>query len=153
MDDDIQDFDNSRQAGIGRMFLLARRDFVARLNEKLGASVNLQALGGGSALLPYIDAKGTRSTDIAVRAGISRQAVAKALQKLEDAELVSRVVDPQDARINVVYFTAQGLKMLGQLQTAVRQVEADYENRIGVDSVQQLKKALSALYTTNGGMP
>lgn len=139
------DFDRARVAGIGRLFLLARRDFVFRLREKLQPTVDLQALGGGSALLPYIDAGGTRSTDIVLRAGMSRQATAKGLKSLEDAGLIRREVDACDARAHIVTFTPKGVDMLLRLQDAVKAVEADYAAKAGGERVLELKRTLALL--------
>ena len=99
----------ARRHGLGRLLLLARQDFLERLGRKLHGS------GGGSflsraRLLPYLDVEGTRSTELARRMGVTKQAVARMVRELEDDGLLARDPDPDDRRAFRVVFTAAGLR-------------------------------------------
>lgn len=134
-----------RQFGIGRMLLLARKDFVNRLYEKMTDQGHDSLPMGGGALLPFIDLEGARSTELARRMGVTKQAVAKALKELEDAGLVVRTVDETDGRAFRVNFTAKGIEHLLAIHQAIDAVEADYAQLIGVRSLDTLRATLAKI--------
>ncbi len=134
----------TRPFGIGRLFLLARRDFSHRLAQKMAGKHPDGRIPGGS-LLPFIDLEGTRSTELAKRAGISKQAVAKLLKELEEAGLVTRAEDQSDGRAQLVRFTEDGVNYLLQIHAAIKSIEQEYEALLGADQLQALRGSLSLL--------
>jgi len=143
----------TRSFGIGRLFLLARRDFSARLTQKMAAR---HPDGGpivGASLLPFLDLEGTRSTELARRAGISKQAVTKVLKELDEAGLVTRTQDQSDGRAQLVHFTEQGVDYLLQIHAAIKSIEQEYEQLLGHDQLQQLRSSLSLLAYPAGEAP
>ena len=82
----LQALKRERQFGIGRLLLLARRDFLSRLSHKLHDKGGAGLVHSASGLLPFIDLEGTRSTELARRLGISKQAVGKAVHDFEAQE-------------------------------------------------------------------
>lgn len=143
----------TRSFGIGRLFLLARRDFSARLTQKMAAR---HPDGGpivGASLLPFLDLEGTRSTELARRAGISKQAVTKVLKELDEAGLVTRTQDQSDGRAQLVHFTEQGVDYLLQIHAAIKSIEQEYEQLLGPDQLQQLRSSLSRVAYPAGEAP
>ncbi len=147
----LDELHNARRFGIGRLLLLARRDFVNRLAAKLqqhgpdGSQASLL----GSSLLPFIDLEGTRSTELARRVGISKQAVAKAIKELEDAGLVVRLQDEIDGRAFLVSFSEAGLEYLLRIHEAIDAIEQEYEQLVGAGEMKRLRQALSEIAYQN----
>ena len=130
-----------RRYGIGRMLLLARKDFVARLHAAMGDQLkDLPPAAGG--MLPYIDLEGTRGTELARRMGVSKQAAGKAVRDLEQSGLVTRVQDLSDARAFKVQFSSRGLEYMMRLHDAIDGIEADYAKLLGTEKAQTLREAL-----------
>ncbi len=136
----------ARRFGIGRLFLLARKDFASRVEVKMQHSGEgpQSSLPGGS-LLPFIDLEGTRSSELARRIGISKQAVAKAINEMEEAGLIVRLQDEVDGRAFLVAFSEAGLEYLLKIHEAIDAVEQEYEELIGVVGMKQLRRSLSLI--------
>jgi DNA-binding MarR family transcriptional regulator len=95
--------------------------------------------------LPFIDLEGTRSSELARRAGISKQAVAKGVRELEAEGLLSRVVDSADARASLVCFTEGGINYLLGMHQAISDIETEYDALIGKPAMDVLRVTLLAM--------
>ena len=135
----------ARKYGIGRLLLLARRDFLARLSQKLDGAERPSLVWSRGRLLPYIDVEGTRSSELARRLGVSKQAVTRMVRELEEDGLLIRSVDEADGRAFLITFTDSGLEYLMRMHEAIRKVERDYEREYGVESMRAVKSTLSAM--------
>lgn len=140
----LQDLQASRRLGIGRMLLLARRDFLERLAAKMAddSTTIMQARGQ---LLPYVDVDGTRSVDLARRMGVTKQAVGKLVRELEEDGLLYRQPDGADGRAFLVKFTEAGFIYLGRMHKCISQIERDYERLVGRERMQVVREALSLI--------
>ena len=100
----------------------------------LGLS-NLAARGQVSAahihITRHLPLEGARLTDLASRAGITKQAMGKLVDHCEAWGLVTRAPDPRDARAGLVAFTATGLIWLKAFEGAVAQAEDELRVAIG----------------------
>jgi len=142
-----------RAKGVGRMLLLARRDFLARVQDKIAARGGAHMPASWAGLLPYIDVDGTRSTVLAQRAGISKQAVGKVVRELEELGLLTRSADAADGRAFLVTFTPRGLERLLQTHEAISEVEAEYEALVGPEAMAVLRRALHLIAYSRGERP
>lgn len=134
-----------RQRHIGRLFLQAHRDFSSRTIAKLRARGH-DALGlTHTTLLPHIDLDGTRTTVLAERAGITKQAAGQLASDLERLGYVMRAADPSDQRATLVTFTPLGWQFLRDAHEIKREMEAEYAAVLGEEGLQALKDALVAL--------
>lgn len=144
----LDDLRQKRRYGVGRMLLLARKDFVARLHVAMGDQLkDLPPAAGG--MLPYIDLDGTRGTELARRMGVSKQAAGKAVRDLESTGLVTRVQDLSDARAFKVQFSAKGLEYMMRMHQAIDQIEEDYARLLGPQKAQTLREALCEISYRN----
>lgn len=140
----LQALQASRRHGIGRLLLLARRDFLARLAERMEADNDAVTQARGR-LLPYIDVDGTRSVDLARRMGVTKQAVGRLVKELEEEGLLYREPDGADGRAFLVKFTEEGLAYLTRMHKCILQIERDYERMAGRDRMAQVREALSLI--------
>ncbi|MGQ2980153.1 MAG: MarR family winged helix-turn-helix transcriptional regulator, partial [Polaromonas sp.] len=87
---------------------------------------------------------GSRLTDLAHSAGMSKQAMGDLVDQCEAWGLVTREPDPHDQRARVVRFTASGLDWLQAFRTAVRQAEAEFRQAVGTDVATVVALGLEA---------
>ncbi len=76
---------------------------------------------------------GDRLTDLAQRAGMTKQSMAQLVDQCEAWGLVTRGPDPHDARARRVLFTPTGLAWLQGFRDAVTQAEAEFRAEVGDD--------------------
>lgn len=79
----------------------------------------------------HLDLQGTRLTDLAQKAGMSKQAMGDLVDQCEAWGLVTREADPRDARARIVKFTATGLAWLQAFKDAVEQAEGEFRAEVG----------------------
>ncbi len=100
----------------------------------LGLS-NLAARGQVSAahvhITRHLPLQGARLTELASRAGMTKQAMGKLVDQCEAWGLVTRSPDPRDARAILVVFTTTGLIWLRAFEAAVAQAEDELRAAIG----------------------
>lgn len=82
-------------------------------------------------LTRHLDLQGCRLTELAIRAGMSKQAMADLVGQCEAWGLVRRDIDPRDARARIIRYTAQGLAWHHAFGRAVRRAEAEFEEAVG----------------------
>jgi DNA-binding MarR family transcriptional regulator len=108
-----------------------------------------------SAHLPVVQAlamnpEGLRSTELASYARITKQSMGYLVDHLEANGYVERVPDPTDLRAKVVRLTQRGWAASGTIREAVREVEVDWERRVGTAQFEQLRVILRDLVASLG---
>ncbi len=142
----LKELQESRRYGIGRLLLLARRDFISRLADKMkGNGDGAMAMQARGRLLPYLDVNGTRSTDLAHRMGVTKQAVARMVKELEEEGLLSREVDVADGRAFLIKFTGTGLNYLSRMHKCINGIERDYERMAGREQMNNVRQTLALI--------
>lgn len=87
---------------------------------------------------------GSRLTDLAASAGMSKQAMADLVDQCEAWGLVRREADPYDKRARRVLFTEAGLAWLEAFRRAVIQAEAEFRQAVGPDVATVVALGLEA---------
>jgi len=138
------DADAWRQTHLGRLLGHAMRRFDERVLELMAHDVdvplalsNLAARAQVSAahihITRHLAREGSRLTDMAARAGMTKQAMGALVDQCEAWGLVTRGPDPLDARARRVLFTADGLAWLDAFRSAVTQAEREFRASVGND--------------------
>ncbi len=99
--------DAAKQRNLGNLLLRSARLFDALAFERWSAghpSIRRAHLQ----LMPHLDLAGTRITELARRAEISKQAVGQLVTDMEAGGYVERVPDPSDQRAKIVVLTKRG---------------------------------------------
>ena len=147
--------DGWRQAHLGHWMSQALLRFDARVlslmarNEEvpLGLS-NLAARGRLSAshihITRHLALNGSRLTDLAQRANMTKQAMGKLVDQCEAWGLVTRQDDPRDARVRRIVFTPVGLAWLQAYRQAVAQAEAELRAAVGAEVATVIAIGLEA---------
>ena len=92
----------------------------------------------------HLALKGSRLTDLAQSAGMSKQAMADLVMQCEAWGLVTRTLDAYDRRAKKVQFTSDGLLWLGAFERAVAQTEAEFRAAVGQDIATVVALGLEA---------
>lgn len=144
-----------RQAHLGRWLALASQRFDARVlalmanNDQMPLALsNLAARGHLTAshihITRHLALGGSRLTELARLAGISKQGMGKLVDQCAAWGLVQRQSDPHDARARLVVFTATGLAWLAAFEQAVKQAEAELRAELGLQVATVIAIGLEA---------
>jgi DNA-binding MarR family transcriptional regulator len=131
-----------RLTHLGRLLGHAMRRFDDRVLHLMAHNVevplalsNLAARAQVSAahihITRHLAPDGSRLTDLAQRAGMSKQAMGDLVDQCEAWGLVLRAPDDHDARARKVRFTPAGLAWLQAFKEAVAQAEAEFRAEVG----------------------
>lgn len=101
-------------------------------------------------VFPFLDAGGTRVSDLARRAQITKQSMAELVAHLERHGYVERIPDPADRRAKLVRATPRGDEVYAIARRVVAEIEADWSLRLGKRKMAQLRALLEEL---NAGLP
>ena len=106
------------------------------------------AKAGHAAVFMNIDRRsGTRLTDLARRAGITKQGMMLVVDDLEQRGYVRRVPDAEDARAKVVRLTARGRRYVAEARRAMAALEARVRRELGERRYEALRDGLEVLVT------
>src|SRR3954452_19520060 len=133
-----------RLTHLGRLLGHAMRRFDDRVLSLMADNIdvplalsNLAARSQVSAahihITRHLSLKGSRLTELAQRAGMSKQAMGDLVDQCEAWGLVARAPDPHDTRARLVRFTPTGLAWLKAFEEAVTQAEAEFRVEVGAD--------------------
>lgn len=92
----------------------------------------------------HLSVAGSRLTDLAQSAGMSKQAMGELVGQCEAWGLVTREADPHDGRARRVFFTTVGLQWLEAFRTAVAQAESEFRQAVGNDVATVVMLGLEA---------
>lgn len=95
-----------------------------------------------NAVFATLQAEGSRVSDMAARAGITKQSLAAIVRDLEGAGLVTVSPDLSDGRAKVVKYTDRGLQCARGGAAYLREVEDALASLIGRDRLDDLRELL-----------
>lgn len=144
-----------RQTHLGRRLGHALRRFDARVLTLMASDVqvplalsNLAARAQVGAahihITRHLALGGSRLTDLAQSAGMSKQAMGDLVDQCEAWGLVTREADPLDKRARQVVFTSTGLLWLEAFRQAVARAEAEFAEGVGTDVATVVALGLEA---------
>jgi len=96
-------------------------------------------------LAARVSERGSRLTDLAEQAQITKQSAGFLVDQLERAGLVERAPDPADARARLVRFTERGLRVVAVARKVERQVLREWRRHLGAERFDALQEGLKAL--------
>jgi len=96
-------------------------------------------------IVQRIGPEGTRLTELAEQAQVTKQTAGFLVDQLEKAGWVERVPDPSDKRARLVRIAARGEEALPVAAAAVAEVEAEWTAHLGRQRMTQLRNILNEL--------
>ena len=101
-------------------------------------------------LLPLLGG-GRRASDLAETLGVTRQAVAQVVTRLEQDGYLTRITDPGDARAKLICLTPRGRAALRTMRASALAVEDEWRRRLGPDRLASLRDTLVTLLSAGPG--
>ena len=131
--------EDSGNFDIAPLLMLAARTQMAQMMKRLGILGFDGLTPAFASVMPLLDAKGSRATVLAQKAGVSKQAMSQLVKLLEQRDYVEQVADPTDTRAKVIRLTKRGI--------ALRRACEDVRKELAGNALKTLgKKDLSKLH-------
>jgi DNA-binding MarR family transcriptional regulator len=134
--------DQWRHDNIGRLLNNAVRRFEGRILELMDNAGYEAARISHVNLTRNLDRGGTRLTELAIRSGMTKQAMGELVDQCESIGLVERESDPVDKRAKIVKFTRRGVEWLDAFRQAVDQAENEMRAELGGKPHDALRSGL-----------
>lgn len=93
-------------------------------------------------LLSMTPAEGMRVTDLAVRVGMTKQALGEFATVLEEQGLLESLRDPADKRVRILRPTRRGARAVAEAERTIAALEAQWRERLGARKWDQLRALL-----------
>jgi DNA-binding MarR family transcriptional regulator len=99
-----------------------------------------------SALLRNLGEDGSRPSELAAHANVTRQAITKLVDELEQLDLVRRDPDPDDGRGVIVRYTDRGRAGLALARKRMLALEGAWAAQVGADRWAEVRSTLETLF-------
>jgi len=131
---------------VGRLMLEAHRALASEFVEEMILRGHEDARPGHAAVFMNIDRRsGTRLTELARRARMTKQGMMLVVDDLEERGYVRRVPDSEDARAKVVKLTAKGRRYVAEARRVIAAIESRVRRDLGTRQYETLRDALEFL--------
>jgi DNA-binding MarR family transcriptional regulator len=134
-----------RAENTGRLLLNALNDFQSALVVELRKAGFKDLRTAHMSLLRHLDANGTRITEIARRAGITKQAAGQLVADCEELKLVRTTLDPDDGRAKIVTFSERGRSIIIAERAIIEEIEQRFQSALGKETYSAMRVALEKL--------
>jgi DNA-binding MarR family transcriptional regulator len=101
------------------------------------------------AVLQYPGPDGSRPSELAERAGTSKQAMNQLLQSLERLGYICRSDAEEDGRARIVHFTERGHAAWAKVYEILAEIETEWRARLGDRKFDRLKNMLCEVWVSD----
>ena len=131
---------------LGRLMLEGHRELATELAGLLAERGYSDIRASQAAVFLHIDRRsGTRLTELARRARMTKQGMMQAVDALEARGYLRRVPDPEDGRAKAVRLTAHGRRCAAETRRAAAATESRVRRELGARRYEALRDALMEL--------
>ena len=130
---------------VGVLMFVAHRAMEERVLTALRAAGFDDVTLAQGRVFARVGDEGTRLTDLAEMAQVTKQTAGFLVDKLSDAGYVERVPDPTDARARLVRIAERGRVAQACAARVVAEVEAEWEAHVGVEEMARLRSIMGRL--------
>jgi len=127
------------------LMFIAQRHAERRIVEFLAAEGFDDITLAQARVAARVGEDGTRLTELAEQAQITKQAAGSLVDQLERAGYVERVPDPTDARARLVRLAPRGRAAQEKAREMERTIDAEWEQHLGRARMRELRRALADL--------
>ena len=135
-----------QQPSLGVLLFVASRSMEVRVLEAVVAA-GYPVTMAQAKVFQRIDEGGSRLTELAAAAEVTKQTAGYLVDQLEGHGYVERVPDPRDARARLVRLTALGREVVEVALPVQQSIEAEWVEHLGLERAQELYAALAELRT------
>ena len=141
-----EDLEHYRKHNLGQSLIEVARHFQRHALEGFSAEGHPHLQASHQAVLTHLSLTGSRLTDLAKRAAMSRQAMGQLVDEVEALGYVERVPDPTDRRAKLVRFTTKGCELMKAGTKVGMSIHQRYTGIIGERKMERLRTLLEELY-------
>ena len=134
---------------IGALMRIPGESLQRRLLDELHAGGFRDLVSAHLSVLRYPGPDGQRPSELALRTGMTRQAMNYLLGQLERSGYLTRTSNTEDQRSRQVHLTKRGHDALEAIQETMTVIEAELEQEMGRTQMAQLRTLLQKLNTTS----
>ncbi|MBX5164554.1 MULTISPECIES: MarR family transcriptional regulator [Rhizobium] len=120
----------------------AVRIFENRIIENLKAKGHSELTAAHINLTRNLDEDGTRLTELARRASLTKQSMSELVDQVERTGLIEKRQDPADGRAKLVCFTDSGFVWLEAFHQSLEVAEGEMRDQLGPAMVDLMVEAL-----------
>jgi DNA-binding MarR family transcriptional regulator len=139
------DYDTTRPPLMIRLLSVAFDDFREQLERRLVDTPYNDIRISHGCVFGNIDPDGTRLTELAERARMTKQSVGEVTSDLEQRGYVERVPDPSDGRAKIIRLTERGRAAQALGVGLIDELEQEWAERFGAERVAALRDALEVI--------
>src|SRR4051812_21531812 len=132
-----------QRPNIGILLRDLAQDIVRRVSAGLAEAGFDEIRPAHTAVFQHIEAGGSRLTDLAERAQITKQSMSYLVDYLEERGYLERHPDPTDRRVALIRLTDRGWDEVRAALAIIAQIEDEWTQRLGVTRMRQLREALA----------
>lgn len=103
-----------------------------------------------TAVFQHIKADGSRLSDLAENAQMTKQSMGYLVDYLEEHGYVERQPDPTDRRASLIFLTKRGWAEVREALKIIAAIEQEWGRRLGERRLEQLRELLSELNNAEG---
>lgn len=130
---------------LGALLRIPFQAIVIRLHHDLSAAGFGELRPAHYVVFQLIRPEGSRLTELADEAQITKQSMGYLVDYLEERGYVERVADPEDGRAKLVRLTPRGWEVDRAARAIVAQIEAEWAGRLGAERLEELRRTLKDL--------
>ena len=137
--------DPADQLNIGLLLFIPYRALENRVFAALVAAGFDDITIAQARIFQRIGPSGSRLTDLAQAAQVTKQTAGFLVDQLERAGYVERTADPSDGRARLVRITPRGAQTIPISDAVIADIEAEWTAHVGPENMDHLRKTLTAL--------
>jgi DNA-binding MarR family transcriptional regulator len=118
---------------------------LQELHWRLAERGHPEIRAGHGCVFRFVDERGCRLTELADRAGFTKQAVGEVVVDLEGLGYVERVPDPADGRAKIIRLTGRGQEGQQLARSIFAEIEGEWAERVGEERMATLREVLEEL--------
>lgn len=135
------DFDQwqlRRRRSLGRLLWKMKRFFDSRMEERLEALGHVRFQLSYLVFLSNIEKNGTTASDLARRAGVTKQAMSKVVRLLEEEGYIYSRRSEQDSRVIRLFLNERGKTLFLDLYEVMQDIRRRFYEIAGEQAVEQM---------------
>ncbi|HSI80534.1 MAG TPA: MarR family transcriptional regulator [Solirubrobacterales bacterium] len=127
------------------LFDAAKHLLIDELHRRLGEEGYTTIRESHGCVFRFIDAEGSRLTDLAERARLTKQAVGEVVDELQELGYVERAPHPADGRAKIIRLTDLGQEGQAAARRIFAEIERELAARYGERRVATLRQVLEEI--------
>ena len=136
---------NKDQHMLGAMLRIPFQAIVTQIDEGLKLKGFTDLRPAHFVVFQHIHPEGSRLTDLAEQAQITKQSMGSLVNHMEACGYVERLPDPDDGRAKIVCLTEKGWSLNTAAREILGQIELGWAEQLGDERMDQLKQTLKDL--------